>query len=1033
MNNWIERLGNHRIAANGLMFLVILVGLFSLQKLNRQFFPDFEFNSLRVSASWQGASAEDIQEGLGIPLERAILTLTEVSSVRTTSSENRVSIRMDINEGIDADKAKQAVEDAIATVALPSDVDLPLVSRPVRYEPITELLIYGDVDISLLYETAKNSADELIANGIAQVSITGDPEERYEIVISAEQLLNLDMTLDQVAQTLSGSNQNLPAGIAGNTDVITQLRANGKAENQHDLESLPIIIDSSTGAEVQVQDVAQVIKSFSNEFSYLTFEGHPSVKISLRRQVGQDTLNTADIYLNWLESKEFPEGIAVKAYSEQWQFLESRIKLILDNGMLGMILVLIVLFIFLNTRIAIWVALGIPVSFMATFIFMDFSETTINAFSLFGFMIALGIIVDDAIVVSEDTEVLEAQGYTAIEASILAAKRMWPPVLASSLTTIAAFSPLLMLGGRLGDLLIDIPTVVVCAIIASLIECFLILPGHLAHNTRTIKKAKQSKIRNAIDDGFERFKTNVFRPLAIRAIDYRWITLSLVMAAFILMLGLVKGGAIKITLPPHVEGTSMSVSVQFAEGTEELIVNDFLNQMVNELKLVEKETGYLFIKNIILTHRNGSAENGSIHVEMVGDTDRPYTNQELVSQWRKKVRIPAGVETISFGRSFRGLSSADVVVRLRSDNPDQLKAASVALQAEIESLSGVSDIKDDLPYGTEQMRFTLTSYAKSLGFSLSDLASRTQSMLDGKTVSFIQENGHDLDVILRLPEAQASSIGMLESLPIHLSGDNWAPLGSLIEIKSQRGVDSLTRQDGEMSVIVTADIDEDIANTIEINKIIDDQIVPKIAAEYGVRSVIEGQRLDERKILSDMGYGVILASLLIFGILAWVFESWIWPLAVMIAIPFGLTGALFGHWVMGVDVSLLSLFGLFGLSGIVINDSIVLITFYKRLKEEGLKPEEAVIEASCQRLRAVLLTTITTIAGLTPLLFEQSFDAQFLIPMAIVLVFGLAFGTVLILLLVPGLLLSIENNKLRLERYISEGFPFFRQIRRSAK
>ena len=1030
MSNWIEKLGNHRIAANGLMFLVILVGLFSLQKLNRQFFPDFEFNSLIVTASWQGASAEDVQEGLGIPLERAILTLTQVSSVRTTSNENRVSIRMEINEGIDADKAKQAVEDAISTVALPNDVQAPVVNRPVRYEPITDLLIYGDVDISLLYQTAKEAADELIANGVAQVSITGDPEERYEIIISAEQLLNLDMTLEQVAQSLSDSNQNLPAGIAGNLDVQTQLRANGKAENQQDLKDLPIIIDLETGAEIRVADVGQVIKSFSNDFSYLTYEGHPAVKLNLRRQVGQDTLNTADIYLKWLENKEFPEDIFVKPYREQWKFLESRIGLILDNGMLGMILVLIVLFVFLNTRIAIWVALGIPVSFMATFIFMDFSDTTINAFSLFGFMIALGIIVDDAIVVSEDTEVLEAQGYTAVEASIMAAKRMWPPVLASSLTTVAAFSPLLMLGGRLGDLLIDIPTVVVCAIIASLIECFLILPGHLAHNTRTIKKSKQSKFRTNIDDGFERFKTQLFRPLAIRAIKYRWITLSLVMSAFILMLGLVKSGTIKVSLPPQVEGTSMSVSVKFSQGTRELFINEFLLQMVNELKEVERETNYKFIENIILTHRSGSLENGSIHVELVSDTDRPYTNQELVSQWRKKVKIPAGVETISFGRSFRGLSSADIVVRLRSDNPDQLKAASIALQAEIETFTGVSDVKDDLPYGTEQMRFTLTSYAKSLGFNLSDLAARTRSMLDGRSVSFIQENGEDLDILLRLPEAQSASIDMLESLPIHLNGDNWAPLGSLIDINFQRGVDSLTRQEGEMSVIVTADIDEDVANAIEINKVIDEQLVPKISSAYGVRSVIEGQRLDERKILSDMGYGVLLAAILIFGILAWVFESWVWPLAVMIAIPFGLTGALFGHWVMGVDVSLLSLFGLFGLSGIVINDSIVLITFYKRLKAEGLKPEDAVIEAACQRLRAVLLTSITTIAGLTPLMFEQSFDAQFLIPMAIVLVFGLAFGTILILLLVPGLLLSIENNKDRLENLIKHGLPSIKLTRR---
>lgn len=1011
MTHWIEQIGKHRIAANGLMFLVLLLGVMSIQKINRQFFPDFEFNSINVRANWTGASAEDVQEALGIPLERAIMTLTDVSRVRTTSNENRVSIRMSVNEGADLEKTKQAIEEVISSVNLPDDVDPPTVTQPVRYERITELLIYGDSELTSLYSVARQYSDELIALGIAQVSITGSPSEQFEIIISAERLLDLNMTLEQFAQALSSSNQNLPAGIAGSSDLATQLRAQGKARDIEALNHLPIIVDLQTGAEIQVQDVALVARRFSDDFRYLTYEGKPAIRISLRRQVGEDTLKTADIYLDWLANKKLPDGLSIQAYSEQWQFLQSRIKLILDNGMLGMILVLSVLFIFLNTRIAIWVALGIPVSFMATFLFMDISNTTINAFSLFGFMIALGIIVDDAIVVSEDVEVLEKQGMSAIDASVMAAKRMWPPVMASSLTTIAAFSPLLILGGRLGDLLIDIPTVVVCAIIASLLECFLILPGHLAHNTRSIKKEKLSRFRTAIDNGFEHFKNQHFRPLATKAIDYKWVTLSIVFSAFILMIGLVKSGDIKVSLPPHVEGTGMSVSVNFATGTNENRVNDFLAEMVFALKEVERETEYKFIKNLVLTHRNGAIENGAIAVELISDVDRPYTNQELVTRWRSKIETPAGVEQISFGRSFRGLSNADIVVRLRSDNADDLKAASVALQAEFEYIEGVSDIRDDLPYGTEQWRFTLTPEAKTMGLSLSNLAKRLQTMLDGSKVSFIQEDGEELDVILKLPDEQSSSLAMLESLPILMTNGEWAPLASLLEVKVQRGVDSLTRQDGELSVIITADIDEDTANAIEINDFVDSQLVPDIINQFDVRSVIEGNRLDERQILNEMGYGVILAAVLIFGILAWVFESWVWPIAVMIAIPFGLTGALFGHWVLGIDVSLLSLFGLFGLSGIVINDSIVLITFYKRLKAEGMAPEDAAIEAACQRLRAVLLTTITTIAGLTPLLFESSYDAQFLIPMAVVLVFGLAFGTVLILLLVPGLLLAIEQNR----------------------
>lgn len=463
----------------------------------------------------------------------------------------------------------------------------------------------------------------------------------------------------------------------------------------------------------------------------------------------------------------------------------------------------------------------------------------------------------------------------------------------------------------------------------------------------------------------------------------------------------------------------MSASVTFADGTSEKEVDRFLADMGNALRTVEEDTQYSFIKTLVFTHRNGGPESGAIDVELVSDVNRPFTNQDLVTRWRDKITIPAGVEKISFGRSRMGGAGNDIEVRLSSDNPDQLKAASVSLQARLALYDGVSSITDDLPYGTEQWRFTLTPEAKGMGLTVTSLANRLQTILNGKKIGFVQEDGKEIDIFLKLDDRQASNLSLLQALPIEMANGDWTPLAALLDIGVFRGITTLTRQGGELSVVVTADVDDDTANAAAINAAIEQQLLPDLFAEFGVKPTIEGTRLDEQQVLNDMKMGSLLAVFLIFGILAWVFESWIWPFAVMIAIPFGLTGALFGHWVLDMPISALSLFGLFGLSGIVINDSIVLITSYKRLIAQGIEPAIAVVDASCQRLRAVLLTSITTMAGLTPLLFESSFDAQFLRPMAVVMVFGLAFGTILILLLVPGLLLSIEHNRARLQRLFS--------------
>ncbi len=1016
MGGLIETLTRHRIAANGLMLLVLIVGAWSLSHVNRQYFPDFDIDRINVNATWDGASAEDVQEALGVPLENAIIGLTGVDRVSTTSRESSVNLSIRMLEGADLKQGVEDIEDAIAVVNLPEGVDDPSVNPVIRYEPLVNLLIHGDVGIAELIPLARKLRLELLNEGIAQVRVRGMPSEQVSIQVPVENLLDNGLTLNGLAGAINTESNNLPAGVAGDRDIATQLRAQGQARTVNEYSDLIIGTDLETGAQLRLGDLAHIERKLEDDYHAIFYQGNPAIEFDLRRAVGQDSLDMAQIYIDWLEEVRptLPEGIEIYAFDEQWAFLESRMSLVGWNAFFGMVLVLVVLFVFLNHRLAIWVVAGIPISFFVTFIFMDVNDLTINVISLFGFMIALGIVVDDAIVVGEDCMVLREQGYSATDAAVMAAKRMWPPVLASSLTTVAAFLPLLLIDGIRGAIMRDIPEIVVCAIIASLIECFFILPGHLAHSMKK-KKSQPSKFRETVDGYVYAFRDQVFRPALTWALNYRLGLFTVFICVFILAKGLLDEGHINLRLWPSIERPSMTVDVEFAVGTTEERVAEFLAEMEQKLREVERETGYGFINTVTLEQRERGPGTGSVKVELEASTDRPLTNQQLVSLWRAKVDIPPGVEKITFGRARWGSPYSDLTVRLEGEDTDQLKFASLSVQDAMRNFQGVSDLKDDLPYGSEQWRFSLTPEARTMGVNMAGLASDLQAMLDGRKVQFIQDGGDEVDILIELPEEQRDRLSSLNSLPVTLSNGDWLPLASLLQVDVGRGLDSLRRQDGELSVVVTADVDDNQASTTLIQEQLMQEVLPSIESEFGVISNVEGDRREERQVYNDMLFGAIISFLIVFGILAWVFESWTWPLAVLVSVPFGFTGALIGLWVMDLDMTLLSMFGLFGLAGIVINDSIVLISFYRRLKAEGMEITEAVIEAACQRLRPVLLTSITTIAGLTPLLFEDSFDAQFLIPMAAVIVFGLAFGTLLILFLVPGVLLTIEEISHRLK------------------
>ncbi len=1026
LQNLTSLFTEHRVAANLLMILMILGGIWGIKKLNTQFFPSFELDIITVGVSWSGAAAEDVERSIILPIEEEIRAINGIDTLYSTSSLGRASIRLELVEGADVQYTLDEVKQKMDSIrnSLPSDAEEPVVQRVIRYENIASMLITSSkANLAELRYLARKFERELLDKGIRKINFSGMPSEEIAIQVSSGQLNALGMSLNDIATDISQRSLDLPAGTAAKSDGSRQIRSLSQQRDVEGFKQLPIIADAD-GRLVRLGDIADIQWRAEDKQIELSYQGQPAILMVLKRTENEDTLKAAAILENWLTTARtgLPEDIQLITYDERWTQVQARIDLLLKNGLGGLVLVIVILFLFLNARVAFWVTVGIPVSFMATLAVLYMIGGSINMISLFGLIMALGIIVDDAIVVGEDTLTHVQMGESGLSAAIGGAHRMLGPVIASSLTTIAAFLPLLIIGGTIGNILVDIPTVVICVILASLVECFLILPGHLHHSLRSKANLHPSKIRIALDAGFNHFKDKTFRRIVHAAIRFRWATLAGALAMFVIAIGLIAGGRVKFTFFPAVENELVTANVQFAAGTDNTRVREFLSHLDTTLQATEEQLGGDLIK--IAFHEYGKAnfprtssaptngdEFGSLYIEMTPIDSRTLTNREIIREWRKQIHVPAGVEKFSIDQSTSGPRGKPIEIKLSGADVNLLKQASIEVQTLLKEYAGLSNIDDDLPYGTSQLIYELTPEGKATGLKLQQVGRQLRASFEGVEIQTFYAGQDEVAVKVMLPDEERDRLSALDYLPIVLPDGSTAPLSNIVNFSAQRGLDSMQRINGQLSINVTADLDEAAANANEIIADLETGKLDAVLDKYGIEASFEGKNKNQRETLADMQTGLMLALALIYIILAWVFASYSWPITVMLAIPLGLTGAIFGHYISGLNLTILSLFGFFGLSGIVINDSIVLITFYKKLRAQGIAVEKAIEEAACQRLRAVLLTSLTTIAGLTPIIFETSLQAQFLIPMATSIVFGLAYGTLLILLFIPAILTIFEHTK----------------------
>jgi len=1025
---------HHKVAANLLMIIMIISGVFSLSKLNIQFFPTFELDRVSVRVIWSGASAEDVEKGITIPLEQSLKSVDNIKNMTSTSAQDVCSIQLEFYEGADMILALDKVKQKVAEFRnLPKDAEQPQIETLIRYEGIAKIILSGTKDLRELRTLANQFELELMRKGIDKIDINGLPDDQIVIEIPIKNLQNLNLTLNEISNRINQFSQDLPAGTIGGRQNAKELRSLGQARSEYEFSQIPIV--SNHTDLVLLGDIATIKRQADDSGVFRIKDDQRVVELALQRTEGGNALEAAEIFKQWLVEKQgiLPSAIKLEVFDESWQMIRDRIYLLLKNGGGGLILVVLILYLFLNVRVAFWVAVGIPVSFMATLAILYAIGGTINMISLFGLIMALGIIVDDAIVVGEDA----LSHYQAGEAPLMAAeggaKRMFIPVIASSLTTIASFLPLMMIGGIMGNILFDIPLIVICVILASLVESFFVLPGHLrnsfSHTNNEKKNQEKGRMnfRHWFDTRFDDFRQKNFRRFVRWALHHRSIVVALLLSSLIMTIALIVGGRINFTFFPSPESQIVYANVSFVSGTSRDKTEAYLRHLEEKLKETDKELGGGIIDTAVTisgsSFSGGSARKsgdqlGAIFLQLVESDQRSIRNPQFIQHWKDKLKHPAGIDNVTIVSRKTGPQGSDIAIRLTGSDNEKLKQAANELKQSLATIDGVYGVDDDMPYGKEQLIYTLRPEGAILGLTVTDVGQQLRTAFDGQLVQIFQDGAEEVEVRVQLPEYERDQINTLERINIRTPDGQFVPLSSVAQWTVRHGFEVLRHADGEIAIEVTAEVNSDVNNVNRITTSLEEKILIDLQQKYWINYSLEGRAADQKETMLDMKRGGLLGLTLIYIVLAWVFSSYGWPLVVMAIIPFGLVGAIWGHWLQDIDLTLLSFFGIFGLSGIVVNDSIILVTFYKHLRDKGMIVDDALVEASVQRLRAVLLTSLTTIAGLTPLLFETSLQAQFLIPMAVSIAFGLAFATVLVLIIIPVFLSIHESVHFKIRHWL---------------
>ncbi|MDA5092541.1 efflux RND transporter permease subunit [Aliiroseovarius sp. KMU-50] len=1010
----------HATLANLLLVILIALGVLSYPRMRAQFFPDVVVESVTVSVAWSGAGAEDVDAGIIQVLEPALLAVDGVESVESRATEGRARIDMEFEPGWDVSQAADDVQVAVdETTTLPEDADAPQVRRGAWRDSVTDVVITGPVGIDQLGRFADEMIVRLFDRGVTRTTIRGVVAPEILIEVPSLSLIEHDVSMSQIASAISEEVSTDPAGdvASGAARVRT-----GVAKRSADQIEAIVLRSNPDGSSLTVGDVGRVLtKGVDRDRSYFVGD-QPAVALNVSRSAAGDAIALQEEVEKIREEMllSLPEGVEITLMRTRSELITARINMLMENGAMGLGLVLILLFLFLNARTALWVAAGIPVAMLTALFLMYMAGLTINMISLFALIITLGIVVDDAIVVGEHADFRARRlGEGPIEASENAARRMFPPVFSATMTTVIAFFGLTSIGGRMGDLIEDIPFTVIVVLIASLIECFLILPHHMAHAlTHTAKEHWYDWPSRQVNKGFRWVRDHAFRPLMKGVVKARYPVMAATILLLVTQVSIFIRGDLTFRFFNAPEQSTITANFAMLSGatrddTQEMmgLVQDAIDRTatafeteygVEPITVALAQTGGNSGRGLSGVESKDTELLGAVIMELIDADLRPFTTGDFVAALQDNVTRHPMLETLSFRRARYGPGGDSLDVELFGADSDTLKAAAEALTEALAQYPEVSALEDSMAYDKDELILDLTPQGQALGFTIDGLGRVLRARLNGLEAATFPDGTRTAAIRVELPDDELTA-DFLDNTQMRTQAGNYVALSDLVSVRSRTGFSSVERENGIRLINVTGDLDEsDPARAEEITRTLETEILPQIAEDFTVTWQLGGLSEQQNEFLADARIGLILALLGIYLTLAWIFSSWTRPIVVMAIIPFGLVGAIIGHVHWGVPLSMFSVVGLIGMTGIIINDSIVLVTTIDQYaRERGLIP--AIIDGAADRLRAVMLTTATTVLGLAPLLYESSRQAQFLKPTVITLTYGLGFGMLLVLLVVPAL------------------------------
>lgn len=1010
----------HRTLANLVMVLMMVAGLVAVLNIRAQYFPDVVLAEVDVDVTWPGAGAEDVDRAIVQVIEPALMGVEGVAATYSRSFEGRASIELEFEPGVNLDRAAQDVQAVVEALStLPEDAEDPEVRRSAWRDQVTDVVITGPVGVAQLARLADEFTARLFAQGVTRTTIQGLAGPQLVVEVPSVALMRHDVTMAEIADAIAAAVVTAPAG-----EVATGSARVRTGEERRDSDAIGDIIlrAAADGTVLRLRDVA-TLRVEGADRGRASFVGtNPAMTIRVDRGAEGDAIEIQEQVAAVAEAMRpgLPQGVSLDLVRTRAEQITERLGVLLDNAGSGLLLVVLMLFLFLNARIALWVAAGIPVAILAAIAVMWVGGLTLNMISLFALILVIGVIVDDSIVVGEHADYrVRHLGESPMVAAERAAQRMAGPVLASTLTTVIAFMALAAIGGRFGDLIQDIPYTVMAVMIASLVECFLILPNHMAHALADSVKEKwydwpSRKMNHLLD----RFRARFMRPLVRGIIIARYPVLAAAVLALATQAALFIKGDVQFRFFNPPEQSSLTGNFSMLPGATRADSTEMMRELQRAVEAVgaayEAEHGVNPVTFVLAEVGGGSGRGlagaatkdadllGGIAVEIVSPDARPYSSFAFIAAVEKEVRRHPLLEELSFRGGRFGPGGSAISVDLYGAEASTLKAAAEALKAQLAAIPEVSGLEDTLAYDKEELVLNLTPSGQAMGFSIDTLGRALRDMLGGIEAATYPDGPRSAAIRVELPPGELTA-DFLDRTQMRASPGVYVPLGDIVTVERASGFSSVVRENGLRVVTVTGDLAEDNpARATEVQALLRSDIVPRIEQDFGVMARYSGLIEQEREFLGDAGIAVILALIGIYLCLAWIFESWGRPVVVMSVIPFGLVGAIFGHWWWDVPMSLFSIVGIIGMSGIIVNDSIVLVsTIDEYSRKRGLIP--AIVDAVSDRLRPVLLTTLTTVLGLAPLLYERSSQAEFLKPTVIVLVYGLAFGMFLVLLVVPAI------------------------------